>query len=61
MNMWPYNMTRTEVEDFLLDRAREFIDYMMTACSYEVESALTGYFAEDAYHYVNGRDYWEAC
>ena len=39
--MWPYNMTRQDVEDFLLDNAREFIDYMMTACSYEVESALT--------------------
>ena len=59
--MWPFQMTRQEMKDFLQEYSEEFIEILLTAYGYTVDEIVTNHMAEEAEAFAGQASYWEAC
>ena len=55
--MWPFGMTRQEMESFLREHSDVFIDILLDAYGFTVDEIVMEHMAEDA----EAWGYWEAC
>ena len=58
--MWPYGMTRQEMEAFLREYSYELIQILLDAYGYTVDEIVMNHMAEDAAVFTGQTDYWEA-
>lgn len=59
--MWPFGMTRQEMEAFLREYSYELIDILLDAYGYTVDEIVMKHMAEDAEAFTGQTSYWEAC
>lgn len=57
--MWPFGMTRREMESFLREYSDELISILLDAYGMTVDEIVTEHMAEEAEAWT--ADYWEAC
>lgn len=57
--MWPFGMTRQEMERFLREHSDVLIDILLDAYGYTVDEIVMEHMAEEAQEWAG--DYWEAC
>ena len=57
--MWPFGMTRLEMENFLREYSDELIDILLDAYGFAVDEIVMLHLADEAEDYA--RDFWEAC
>lgn len=59
--MWPLNMDRQDMEDFIRENLDQFLDILLTAYGMTVDEIVTRHMLEEAEEYASGLWYWEAC
>lgn len=59
--MWPFGMTRKEMEDFLQEYSDIFIGILLDAYPMLVDEIVTSHMADDAEAFAGQASYWEAC
>lgn len=57
--MWPFGMTRREMESFLREYSDELIDILLDAYGMTVDEIVMEHMSEEAQDWA--ADYWEAC
>lgn len=57
--MWPFGMTRQEMESFLREYSDELIEILLDGYGMTVDEIVMDHMAEEAEAWT--ADYWEAC
>lgn len=57
--MWPFGMTRREMESFLREYSDELISILLDAYGMTVDEIVMEHMSEEAQDWTV--DYWEAC
>lgn len=57
--MWPFGMTRREMESFLREYSEELISILLDAYGMTVDEIVMEHMSEEAQDWAG--DYWEAC
>lgn len=59
--MWPYGMSRKDMEDFLKEYSDELIDILLDAYGFTVDSIVMEHLPDEAADWAAGVNCWEAC
>lgn len=59
ITMWPFGMTRREMESFLREYSDELISILLDAYWMTVDEIVMEHMSEEAQDWAG--DYWEAC
>ena len=57
--MWPFGMSRREMESFLRENSDGLISILLDAYGMTVDEIVTEHMSEEAQDWAG--DYWEAC
>ena len=59
--MWPYGMSRKDMEMFIRENLDAFLDILLTAYGMTVDEIVTEHMMDEAEEFVSETCYWEAC
>ena len=59
--MWPFGMTRQELEAFLQEYSDVFIGILLDAYPMTVDEIVANHMEEEAEAFTSEANYWEAC
>lgn len=59
--MWPLNLSRQDIEDFIHENLDAFLDILLTTHGMDVDEILMNHMLDDLEEYAKGVWQWEAC